>query len=58
MKALLHKPREIINDLIGKVAYKLAIVYIKLVSFGLFFHPFSHTHNIGHVNYYILQQNL
>jgi len=51
MKALLHKPREIINDLIGKVDYKLVIVYITLVWYGLFVNPFSHTCNIGHVNY-------
>ena len=51
MKVLLYKPREIINDLMGKVAYKLAIVYINLVWFGLFVHSFSHTCNIGHINY-------
>jgi hypothetical protein len=51
MKDLLYKPREIVNDLIGKVAYKFAIVYINLVWFGLFVHPFSHTCNIRHVDY-------
>ena len=51
MKALLYKPREIINDLIEKVAYKLAIVYINLVWLGLFVNPFSHACKIGHVNY-------
>jgi len=31
MKALLYKPREIINDLTGKAAYTLAVMYINLV---------------------------
>jgi hypothetical protein len=30
MKAFVNKPREIMNDLIVKVAYKLAIVYFKV----------------------------
>jgi hypothetical protein len=30
---------------------KFYIIYIIVVWFGIFFHPFSHICNIGHVNY-------
>jgi len=46
MKALLHKPREIINYLIRKVAYKLVIVYINLVWFGL---VYLLIHSVTHI---------